>query len=441
MMPRHDVLCIDMKSFYASCEAVALGYNPLEVKLAVVGDLKRNGSVVLASSPKLKKEHNIKTGSRLFEINRLKRKDIIVVQSRMGYYRGISKQIRKIFEEFVPPNQIHTYSVDESWLTLDGTYKINGDAWHTAIKILNRIKEVTGIYATVGIGDNKFLAKVVLDNYAKENGIAECRYEDVESLLHPLPIQKIWGFGSGMKKRFSYMRVYKFGDLMNVPKERLEKVFGINGTRYYYLVRGIDFEPVIYEEGTPPPSVFGFELEESEQKENIKSIGRGITLLRDYQEYTDIVLVLRELIDEVAFELRKKDFIGRTIHLGIHYSHLSEVENFSRRKTIEHHTNDVNVILETALVLLNTYLEKYEPVRQIHISVGSLIKEISIEKELKFDEELEVHLTEEEKRKRLEKTKDYLNNKYGKGTVLRASSLKDGSVIKSRSKKIGGHFE
>jgi hypothetical protein len=67
-MPQNQILCVDMKSFYASCSAVMLGLDPLECYLAVVGNTDRTGSVVLAASPRLKKDFGIKTGSRMFEI-------------------------------------------------------------------------------------------------------------------------------------------------------------------------------------------------------------------------------------------------------------------------------------------------------------------------------------------------------------------------------------
>lgn len=53
--PRKNILCVDMKSFYASVSAVTMGLNPLTCYLAVVGNTERQGSVVLAASPHLKK--------------------------------------------------------------------------------------------------------------------------------------------------------------------------------------------------------------------------------------------------------------------------------------------------------------------------------------------------------------------------------------------------
>ncbi len=59
--PRKNILCVDMKS-----SAVTMGLHPLTCYLAVVGNTERQGSVVLAASPALKKDFGIKTGSKLF---------------------------------------------------------------------------------------------------------------------------------------------------------------------------------------------------------------------------------------------------------------------------------------------------------------------------------------------------------------------------------------
>src|SRR5690606_9486173 len=106
-LPRFDVLCIDMKSFYSSVEAVSRGLDPLQTYLVVVGDLNRSGSVVLASSPRMKKEYGIKTGSRLFEIPRIPK--IHVVEARMRMYLEYSMHITEILSRFAPPDSIHVY--------------------------------------------------------------------------------------------------------------------------------------------------------------------------------------------------------------------------------------------------------------------------------------------------------------------------------------------
>ena len=126
-MPQKKILCVDMRSFYASCSAVMLGLDPLECYLAVVGDKERQGSVVLAASPKLKKEFGIKTGSRRYEIPDDPR--IIIVNPKMGTYMRISVEITRVFHRYVPKEAIHVYSVDGKFYPSGRHGQAMGDAW------------------------------------------------------------------------------------------------------------------------------------------------------------------------------------------------------------------------------------------------------------------------------------------------------------------------
>ena len=161
MLPRHQILCVDMKSFYASCSAVMKGLDPLNCYLAVVGDKERPGSVVLAASPRMKSEFGIKTGARLFEIPKDDR--IILEEPKMATYLRISTEITRLFHRYVPKEAIHTYSVDESFLKIDGTTGLWGDAQYIAEKIKDDIEREFQLPCAIGIGPNMLLAKLCLD--------------------------------------------------------------------------------------------------------------------------------------------------------------------------------------------------------------------------------------------------------------------------------------
>lgn len=96
------------------------GLDPLKTRLAVVGDINRSGSVVLAATPLLKKE-GIKTGSRLFDIP--KRKDIHVVNPSMERYIKASNYISSLVLQYVAPEDFHAYSIDE--LFIDATASLH----------------------------------------------------------------------------------------------------------------------------------------------------------------------------------------------------------------------------------------------------------------------------------------------------------------------------
>lgn len=189
-----DILCIDLKSFFASVSCIEKGLDPMTTKLAVVGDTKRPGSVVLASTPPLKKL-GIKTGSRLYEIPQ--RNDIFIINPSMKKYISISTQISKIALNFVAPEDFWQYSIDEHFLDITNSYQLFCETpYEFARLIQNKIYEQTQIFSTIGIGSNMLLAKLSMDLEAKKTneGIAEWRYKDIPGKLwHIEPLTKMWG--------------------------------------------------------------------------------------------------------------------------------------------------------------------------------------------------------------------------------------------------------
>src|SRR5699024_1654755 len=131
----------------------------------------------------LKEKHGLKNVSRFFELP--EDPAIHIVQANMADYLHVSLQIVQLLHTFAPREAIHPYSIDEIWVTVNGLEKLFGDYYTIAEKIRDAIYERFGITSTIGIGDNKFLAKVTLDLHAKKasNGIAECRFEQVPDLL------------------------------------------------------------------------------------------------------------------------------------------------------------------------------------------------------------------------------------------------------------------
>ncbi|MED4298754.1 damage repair protein, partial [Priestia megaterium] len=213
-LPNRVIICIDMKAFYASVSSVIRGLNPLKTRLAVVGDIKRSGSVVLAATPLLKKE-GIKTGSRLFEIP--KRKDIHVVNPSMERYIKASNYISSLVLQYVAPEDFHAYSIDE--LFIDATASLHLFARtpeDLAHRIINEIYRKTRLTATAGIGPNLLLAKVSLDHEAKHSptGVAYWRYEDIPFKLWSIhPMKDFWGISSATERRLNRLGIYTIKEL------------------------------------------------------------------------------------------------------------------------------------------------------------------------------------------------------------------------------------
>lgn len=186
--PSRDILYIDCKSFYASVECVERNLDPLTAKLVVMSYpsdcLEERGSgLILASSPAAKKAYGITNISRARDLPFPYPRDLYIAPPRMAYYMKKNQQINAIYKTYADESNHHVYSVDESFLDVTNSLKLFKvkNAWDLAKIICKDVYQQTGIYTTVGIGDNPLLAKLALDNGVKDNPerIAEWRYEDV----------------------------------------------------------------------------------------------------------------------------------------------------------------------------------------------------------------------------------------------------------------------
>lgn len=411
-LPQNKILCVDMKSFYASCSAVMLGLDPLNCYVAVAGNLERQGSVVLAASPRLKKEFGIKTGSRLFEIPNDPR--IKIVEPRMSAYLRISTEITRVFNRYVPKEAIHTYSVDESFIKLDGATRLWGDAKTIAQKIKDDIEREFQLPCAVGIGPNMLMAKLCLDLEAKKKGISEWTYEDVpEKLWSVSPLREMWGIGRRVEKTLNGMGIFTVGQLARYDLEKLEKKFGIMGNQLYYHAWGIDLSDL----GAPIV-------------EGQISFGKSQILLRDYKEEEEIKHVILEMCEEVAWRARAHRKAGRTVSLGLGYSQDEFGGGFHRSRTIRQPTN---VTMDLYRVCLSLFHEHYngKTVRQISIALGNIVD----------DRELQLNLFDKNaaKRRELGYTIDAVRRRFGSGALLRAVSYTAGGTAKHRATLVGGH--
>lgn len=400
-----------MRSFYASVEAVKLGLDPMKTLLAVVGDPNRSGSIVLAASPQLKQKYGISNVSRFFELP--DDPDIHIVPAHMADYLHVSVEITKLINQYVPKEAIHQYSVDEVWVTVNGLQKLFGNRFEVATKIKSDILENFGITSSVGIGDNKFLAKVVMDLHAKKVGIAECTYEDVEGKLWPFPIEDIWGIGGRMKRNLNRMGIVTLGQLANYNLEHLKKRYGIMGEQLYWHAWGIDLSPV-----------FG-----NFTKQEQKGYGHGIALLRDYTE-DEVAYCILDLCEEVCRRARTAHKTGRTIHLGISYSKETG-GGFSRSKSIEIPTNVTMDVYHVCMELFNEFYDGKSNIRHVYVTLTKLVEK----------GETQLDLFEDRTKKNdIGYVMDAIRDKYGSTAILRASSYTDAGVTLDRSKKIGGHY-
>lgn len=413
-----NILCIDLKSFYASVECALRGLNPFTTPLVVADKSRSNGSVVLAVTPFLKRR-GVKSRCRVFELP--DDPTIIFAKPRMSKYLEVSTRIIEIYLKYVSFEDIHIYSVDEVFLDLTTylSYYQKTDEEMASI-ILQDIMTTTQIPATCGIGPNLLLSKIALDVESKTapTFIAKWTYDDVPTKLWPIsPISEMWGIGRNMERNLNRLGIYSIGDLAHYPLAKLQRYFGIMGEELYHHAHGIDLSVISEKLAYKPVS---------------KSVGMGQTLFHDY-DGDSVTQIILEMTDQVVKRLRSGNKKAYTVNLGIMYSRDTGGGGFNRQLTLPFPTSNEAEVYNACMMIFDEFYDGEAPIRKVTIRLTKLVEEFYVQLNLFRD------MNQVLKDHKLHSSLDNIQFRYGKSAVSRASSLTDQSTILARNKMVGGH--
>lgn len=410
-------LCIDLKSFYASVECVERGLDPFQINLVVADPTRGGGAITLAASPAIK-QLGIPSRGRIYEIP----KDIqyIIAPPRMKLYMQYSARIYKIFLKYISSEDIHVYSIDESFIDVTSYLKLyNMTAKELAKTILDDIYNETGITATVGIGTNLFLTKVALDITAKHTAdnmgyLDEDLFKQL--IWHHKPITDIWMIGPGTARRLAQFGINDLYGVAHFPEKKLYKMFGVNAE---YLID--------HSWGREPTEIKDIKA----YKPSSNSISNSQILFEDYN-YKDAFLVMKEMVESNVLSLTEKHLV--TNHIALYIGYSKNIIKPSRGSCkITNTTNSYKILLQEFINLYKRIINPAYPIRQIAISFGNVVNECYEQFDLFADYE------DIEKEKRVQEALVSIKNKYGKNSVLKGMNLCDKATQRKRNGLVGGH--
>lgn len=415
---RAIVFVIDMKSFYASVEAVAHGYHPLQVPLVVASRVANTGSgLILAASPMAKQKYHISNVSRVRDLPR--HDDLVVVPPRMNFYIQKNLEVNAIFKEFVAPEDMHPYSIDETLLDLTKSWHLFGQSpREVARKIQLQVKERLGLYVTIGIGDNPTLAKLALDLLAKHHVsmIGEIHYEDVPDVLWPVTdLASVWSIGKKTAVKLQALNIKSLYDLAHYNPYKFKSKFGALGVQWFLLSWGIDRAVI---------------REQNHAKE--KSYGNSQVLPRDYTKREEIHIVIREIAEQVATRIREQHLQTSQISLSIGFSRATIIgHGFTQQCRLTATNNNKRLTQQLWQMFDDQWAG--EAVRNISISYGRLSADTSQQLDL-F-----IPVAEQLKPQQIDQTVDAIRQRFGFTAIVKASSLLAGGTAISRANLVGGH--
>ncbi len=410
-------LCIDLKSFYASCECADRGLNSLTTRLVVADPSRGRGALCLAVSPALK-ELGVKNRCRLFEIP--KNIDYICAIPRMKRYMVVSANIYAIYRKYVAEEDIYVYSIDECFIDVTSYLKLyRMDVKELAKIMIDDVFRTTGICATAGIGTNLFLAKLALDIMAKHTD-DHIGYLDIDifkkELWHHEPITDVWNISYGTANRLLKYGVKTLYGITTLDEDLLYKEFGINAEIIIDHANGI--EPVTIKD------IKGY-------KSKTNSLTSQQILFENY-DYESTLLVLKEMVDLASLELVEKKLVASGISLYIGYSDdLIKPTGGSRR--LNEYVQSRERLLDYFVTLFKETTNPNYLIRRIGISFHNVLDE-SFETIDLFSDEVKM-----KKEKELQKSIIEIKKKYGKNSILKGMNIEKNATTVKRNELVGGH--
>ena len=413
-------MCLDLKSFYASVECADLGVDPFTTPLVVADASRGLGAITLAISPALK-ALEVKNRCRLFEIPSTIK--YIAVKPRMRRYMEVSASIYGVLLEYVAPEDIHVYSIDEYFIDVTPYSRLYKKSYYDlALLFKDKVLERTHIHATVGLGSNLFLAKVALDVLAKHapQGIGMLNEESFkEKIWYHQPITDIWQIGKGIARRLHKYGVVDLHGITTVPEDRWYKEFGVNAELLIDHAWG--------RETCTMKEIHAYRPAKH-------SLSRGQILLRNYS-YEECFVPLREMVESLLLELVAEEALTKHISLGVRYADRT-VKGTGGSRRLSKYTCSLEILSQAVLDLYKETVHRHQEIRQLSVGFDDLVNRAAVpwEEDLFSDDS-----KEEEKAYQVERTVLEIKERFGGNSILRASSLQEEGTMQFRNTLVGGH--
>ncbi len=458
-------IAIDMKSFYASVECVYRDLDPLKANLLVADETRSDQTICLAVSPNLKAKgvpgrprlFEAKQAIRLWEARNRRRLSYLIALPRMAEYERVSAQIYAVLLRYASAEDIHVYSIDESFIFCDpylDAYRERAlelgmePARLMAVTIIRDVLAETGITATVGIGTNMYLAKVAMDIVAKkappdENGarIAELNEESYRYLLWDhRPLTDFWQLGPGKAARLHNGGIHTMGEAAARSQTDEE---------WFYRTFGIDGE-ILIDHAWGRESVTIKDIKSYHTDSH--SISNGQVLPRPYS-YEEARNVFLEMVDVLCADLFEKHLVSPlfTWWVSYDYKSLEKVPDYDGRVALDFYgrlhpvhstgtarmrgrTNSPQQVAQALAAQFDTCTDRRLLYRRLGICACDVKTEGGC---MQLD--LFTDYDAQEKERKIRSAMRSVRTKYGANALFTGKNLWEGATTLERNLQIGGH--
>jgi DNA polymerase-4 len=292
--------------------------------------------------------------------------DAVLLPVDFEQYRKYSRLFKAAVRALAP--QVEDRGIDEIYIDLGDVIaarlgpdvdpvEAHAEAWWCArdvgCELKQAVRDATGLTCSIGLAPNKLVAKIASE-LDKPDGLTVVTEHDVAGRLAPLSVRRLNGVGPKSAAKLARLGIATIGELADCEPAWLRQQFGASyGSWLHAAAHGQDDRPVVTE---------------SEPK----SISRETTFERDLHAVRDrpqLSAIFTELCVDVADDLRRKHYAGRTIGIKLRFDDFRTV---TRDQTVAAPTDDAVAIRRAAGECLKR-VDLTRRIRLLGVRVGGLV--------------------------------------------------------------------
>lgn len=338
---------IDCNNFFVSCERL---FRPDLVGKPVMV-LSSNDGCVVARSQEVK-DMGVVMGVPLFKIKDIvKDKGITTFSSHFALYRDISSRVFSVVKTLLPVMEI--YSIDEAFFCIEADSK---EALETRLRWIKvEVERQVGIPVSLGVAATKTQAKYANRLAKKAGGVVVLEQSDWQECAPSILVQDIWGVGGKFERRYKEAGLSLVRDVMDCPRLRLEKLFGINGLR---LQAELNSSPVylVVNKHAPQQSI----MSSRSFEKNVTDVA----VIKDAVAYH-----VRQVVADLRHLRLKAKHVAVTLGTSRHGDYLLRGGSLTTENTTP--TDDLVLILKQAFSMVDELFEQEVPYKKAGVYVGN----------------------------------------------------------------------
>lgn len=405
----------DCNSFFCSVEKV---FHPGLDGMPVCV-LSCNDGCIVALTPEAK-AIGLHRGDPIFKMRDIvEHNNVKLFSTNMYLYAAMSKRVNNILRSAIPHTE--SYSIDESFLYLDGMEKLyNLEEYMRGVA--EKVKLYTDIPVSVGVAPSKTLAKMgskFAKQYKGYQSVCMIDNEDKRrKALELFELADVWGIGRQTLAKLNYLGIHTPLEFADKKENWVRSHFNLPGVQTWKELNGI-------------PCIDTAEVAQKQSISTSRSFGEMVTSIDSLRAS------VADFSASCANKLRGQHSVASTVTVYIMSNRFREdLSQYGNGQTaiLPIATSDTIEITKAALSVLDEIYREGISYKKAGVILGNITDASVIQQNL-FDE-----IKNRPARFQLMKSIDNLNHRYGLKTLRLAVEGGDKQEWHAKSEHRSGNY-